>query len=240
MQHVANFILGSAVIDGWDALRETPTLVREEFVEAFNTNQKAFDLDLPTRTIERLADYYELIQHHNEFLHLVGPCSPEEFAIRHILESLTLLEYLPHGSKFADVGTGAGLPSIPCLIVREDLKAILIESKEKKSKFLDIAVKHLGINNRSRIVNQQFQKVDPADCNVVTCRALDKFTERLPLLIKWTMRRRMLLFGGWNLREALKAQKIGFAEKLMPLSKQRFLYAANFKIRYKRIDKERA
>ena len=145
------------MIDGHVLFREAPFKVREAFVQAIKTHQTAFGLDLLSGAIESLADYYELIQQHNKLLHLVGPCSPEEFAIRHILESLTLLEYLPHGSKFADVGTGAGLPSIPCLIVREDLKAILIESKEKKSKFLDIAVKHLGINNRSRIVNQQFQ-----------------------------------------------------------------------------------
>lgn len=223
MQHRRKFHLG-IFIDGWDALRETPTLVREEFVEAINTNQTAFDLDLPTGTIERLADYYELIQQNNEFLHLVGPCSPEEFAIRHILESLTLLEYLAHGSKFADVGAGAGLPSIPCLLAREDLRAVLIESKEKKAKFLNLAVKDLGIEGRVRIVTRQFQEVDLADCQAVACRALDKFTEKLPRLLKWSMGRRMLLFGGDNLKKAMQAQKIVFSEKLMPLSKQRFLF----------------
>ena len=109
--------------------------VRKEFVQAIKTHQAAFGLKLSDQIIDRLADYYDSVQEHNPLLHLVGPCSPEEFAIRHILESLTLLEHLPNTAKFADVGAGAGLPSIPCLLVREDLTSVLIESKEKKTKF---------------------------------------------------------------------------------------------------------
>ena len=71
--------------------------MRTEFIKGIKTHQSTFGLKLPDDAIERLADYYDLIQEHNEFLHLVGPSTPEEFATRHILESLTLLEYLPHG-----------------------------------------------------------------------------------------------------------------------------------------------
>lgn len=215
------------MVDGHVLLPETPRRVREEFVQAIKTYQIAFGMDLPFGVLESLADYYELIQQHNEFLNLVGPCSPEEFATRHILESLTLLEYLPRNSRFADVGTGGGLPSIPCLLVREDLKALLIESKEKKSKFLDLALKELGLDGRARIIVRQFQEVDLMDCQSVACRALDRFTEKLPRLIKWSMGRKMLLFGGENLRGALKANKISFAEKLMPLSQRRYLFVIN-------------
>ena len=198
--------------------------VRKDFIKAIKEHQKAFDLELQDEAVERLADYYEMVQQHNPLLHIVGPCSPEEFAIRHILESLTLLEYLPTGTKFADVGTGAGLPSIPCLLVRGDLQALLIESKEKKGKFLREAVDELDLPNRAEIVNRQFEEADPSDCRLVTCRALDKFTGKLPSLIKWSKPRKMLLFGGENLRTALQDQKIDFIEKLSPLSEQRFLF----------------
>jgi len=205
------------------ALLETST-VRNEFVKAINTHQANFGLDLQDTAVERIADYYDLIQAHNPLLHLVGPCSPEEFAIRHILESLTLLKYLPKGAKFADVGAGAGLPSIPCLLVRDDLRAVLIESKEKKAKFLDHAVGELGISLRAQIVNKQFQEVDPANSEAVTCRALDKFTEQVPRLLKWRKQRRLLLFGGPNLRAELQKQNISFEEKLTPMSEQRYLF----------------
>jgi 16S rRNA (guanine(527)-N(7))-methyltransferase RsmG len=198
--------------------------VREEFIQAIRTHQTDFGLDLTDPAIERLADYYELVIEHNPLLHLVGPCSPEEFAIRHILESLTLLEYLPQGAKFADVGAGAGLPSIPCLLVRENLKAVLIESKEKKAKFLDLAVETLKISDRAQVINRQFQEADLGDCQAVTCRALDKFTEKLPRLLKWSGKRRMLFFGGENLRKTFQKMNVSIYEKLMPMSKQRFLF----------------
>lgn len=200
--------------------------MRDEFINAIKNHQPAFDLELPYDAINRLADFYELIQEHNPILHLVGPCSPEEFAIRHILESLTLLEYLPNGIWFADVGAGAGLPSIPCLLVRDDLKAVLIESKEKKSKFLELAVEKLKLKYRTRIATQQFQEANPGHAQAVTCRALDKFREKLPRLIKWSAKSQMLLFGGGNLKKALEEQRVLFKQKLMPLSEQRFLFIA--------------
>ena len=199
--------------------------MRDQLTTAIKTCQAAFGMSLQDEPIDNLADYFELIQEHNPILHLVGPCSPEEFAIRHILESLTLLEHLPNGARFADVGTGAGLPSIPCLLVRADLKAVLIESKEKKAKFLRTVVENLNLSKRVTIVNRQFEEADPGNVEFVTCRALDKFTEKLPRLVKWSRRRKMLLFGGHNLRKALQKEGLRFDDKLMPMSKQRFLFA---------------
>ena len=201
--------------------------MRKELIAAICEHQPAFGLTLAAEKIEQLADFYELIQEHNEFLHLVGPMTAEEFAIRHILESLVLLEYLPKGARFADVGAGAGLPSIPCLLVREDLRAVLIESKEKKAKFLRLAVEKLGLVKRAEIVNKQFQEVDPANCESVACRALDKFTEKLARLLKWKKSRQLLLLGGPNLRDELKKQRITFVEKLLPMSEQRYLFVLN-------------
>ncbi len=201
--------------------------MRPEFIDSIKAHQSAFEIDLDYAQIEKLTDFYELILQNNEFLHLVGPGTPEDFAIRHILESLTLLAHLPIKAKFADIGAGGGLPSIPCLLVREGLSGVLIESKEKKTKFLETAIEILGLTGRVEVVNRQFGEVDPANCVAVTCRALDKFTERLPRLLKWSMRRKLLLFGGNNLAEALKGQKVVFDQILTPLSEQRFLFVIN-------------
>lgn len=199
--------------------------MRTEFIEAIRANQSSFSIQLAGDAIERLADYYDLVQEHNPILHLVGPCTPEEFAIRHILESLTLLERLSNGIWFADVGTGAGLPSIPCLLVREDLKAVLIESKEKKSKFLALMVDKLRLKHRTRLAATQFSETNLGHCEAVTCRALDKFTEKLPSLLKWSGKSQLLLFGGNNLKTVLAKNRIAFSSKLLPLSDQRYLFA---------------
>lgn len=198
--------------------------MQKEFVETIKKHQNAFDLNLTDEKINALTDYYELIQQHNEILHLVAPCSPEEFAVRHILESLTVLEFLPENSRFADVGTGAGLPSIPCLIVREDLRAVLIESKLKKANFLREVLAKCKLENRAEIINRQFEEIEKPDVSYILCRALDKFTKKLPNLLKWSERSSLLFFGGNNLREEFDKLKINYAEKLMPLSDQRYLF----------------
>ncbi|MBK8465648.1 MAG: class I SAM-dependent methyltransferase [Chloracidobacterium sp.] len=197
--------------------------MRNEFIQAIKTHQTAFGLELPDEAIERLADYFDLVMEHNPLLHLVGPCSPEEFAIRHILESLTLLNYLPQGARFADVGAGAGLPSVPCLLVRDDLKALLIESKEKKIAFLREVATECKLTDRVELVGSQFSEVKP-NVSHITCRALDKFSQKVPHLIKWAKNCSCLFFGGPALKTALEKCRIEYNEYLLPMSDQRYLF----------------
>ncbi len=206
-------------------LRGKISWMRDQLIAAINANRAAFGIDLSEAATERLADYYELVLESNSILHLVGPCSPEEFAIRHILESLMLLKYLPKNARFADVGAGAGLPSIPCLIVREDLRGVLIESKMRKANFLQTAVDAFQMSDRAEVVNRQFEEVETGNFTVVTCRALDKLKEKLPRILKWTMRRPVFLFAGNNVRDELRNRNVNFTEILLPLSEQRFLIA---------------
>lgn len=200
--------------------------MKENFTVALKTFQTNFGLNLSSAETAKLARYYELIQQNNSLLHLVAPAPAEEFAIRHILESLTLLEYLPKGAKFADVGTGAGLPSIPCLIVRQDLQGVLIESKLKKAKFLEEVLAKCRLNSRTLIINRQFEEIEKPDVSYILCRALDKFTQKLPRLLKWSGGASLLFFGGNALREELQKNRVKFKARLLPMSEQRFLFVS--------------
>jgi 16S rRNA (guanine527-N7)-methyltransferase len=135
-----------------------------------------------------------------------------------------MLKFLPHGARFADVGAGAGLPSIPCLIARDDLHAILIESRERKARFLSEAIDELRIAEQAAVRNRQFAEVELKDTTHVASRALDRFEETLPRLLRWAGKRGLLLFGGNNLRVALEKHRVAFISTLMPLSEQRHLF----------------
>jgi 16S rRNA G527 N7-methylase RsmG len=100
----------------------------------------------------------------------------------------------------------------------------LIESKLKKSEFLRRALQELDLEGRARVINRQFEEIERPDVSFVLCRALDKFTRKLPKLLKWTADANFLFFGGNSLREELEKNKIEFEEKLMPQSEQRFLF----------------
>jgi len=199
----------------------------EKLIEAIRNHEADFGLRLEADQIEKLAAYYELVQAHNPLLHLVAPASEAEFAVRHLLESLTLLEFLPARAKFADLGTGAGLPSIPCLLARADLRAVLIESKQKKAGFLQKVLAKCELADRAEIINRQFEEIPKPDVSYITCRALDKFTQKLPKILKWSKDCKLLFFGGNALRAELEKNRVKFREKLMPLSEQRFLFISS-------------
>ena len=191
-----------------------------DFEQSLRSNQSVFGLELSPETQSKLGDYFSLLTRWNARLHLVAPCSAEEFATRHVLESLMLLEHLPENAKIADIGSGAGLPIIPCLIARPDLHATLIESSPKKSVFLREASNQLGI--KSTVIAKPFEDVPTPEVSFVTCRALDQFTEKLPAMIKWAPPgSTLLLFGGETLRQKLGARTQEFK---IPLSERRFLF----------------
>lgn len=189
------------------------------FEEALKTNQSVFELDLGSDTLSALSVYYSLLVRWNARLHLVAPCSPEEFATRHVLESLMLLKHLPANAKIADIGSGAGLPIIPCLIARPDLHATLIESSHKKSVFLREALNTVARN--AVIISRPFEEVPTPDVSFITCRALDQFIGKVPQIIQWAPRESTLLFfGGETLREKLSSETEVYK---IPLSDRRYL-----------------
>ena len=197
----------------------------DRFEQSLISNLGSFDLDLPTETVTLLGDYYSLLTRWNDRLHLVAPCSPEEFAVRHVLESLLLLPRLPQNAGVADIGSGGGLPIIPCLIVRPDLDVTLIESSQKKVVFLREASNRLGL--RTTIIAQPFEDVAAPPVSFVTCRALDQFMRKLPALINWAPRgSTLLLFGGETLGEQLRRASVNFEQLLIPKSEKRYLFLA--------------
>ncbi len=199
----------------------------EQFRRALVVNSAEFGVEFQSEHIERLISYYELLLKWNPKLHLVAPCSPEEFAVRHILESLTLLRHVPTNAHVADVGTGAGLPSIPCLLVRDDLHGVLIESSQRKAAFLKEAVRPIKSPDRTQLIVARFEDVPCPDVAFITCRALDKFSELLPKLIAWAPpEATYLFFAGESLLEQIRQLLPVRAVERIPHSEKRFLVTA--------------
>ncbi|MCA1629282.1 MAG: 16S rRNA (guanine(527)-N(7))-methyltransferase RsmG [Acidobacteria bacterium] len=198
---------------------------RHDFRDALAAHAEAFGVRLGEAQERRLADYFEMLGRWNERLHLVAPCAPAEFAVRHVLESLFALEHIPAGSSLADVGSGGGLPAVPCLVARGDLRATLYEASAKKTVFLREAAGALGLKDVARIINARFEETTPPQVNAVTCRALEHFAEMLPRLVEWSPKgARLLLFGGAALREAIEREGLSFTPVHIPESERRFLF----------------
>ena len=95
---------------------------------------------------EQFARFSRLLAEANGKFNLTSITDPAEVEIKHFADSLAAERYLPAGANVAEVGSGAGFPSIPLMIAREDLTFTLIESTGKKCNFLREAKEQLGLN----------------------------------------------------------------------------------------------
>jgi 16S rRNA (guanine527-N7)-methyltransferase len=198
---------------------------RGEFDKALAERAPDFGVELDEEARGRLGLYFEQVEAWNPRLHLVAPCPPAEFAARHVLESLTAPPFIPEGTTLLDVGSGAGLPAIPCLVARPDLKAVLVEASQKKAVFLREALSRLGLSSRARVVAERFEKIEPPAADCLSCRAIERFTEILPALLAWAARvPTLLLFGGESLRERIEIEGASFESVHVPGSERRFLF----------------
>ena len=204
------------------------TSATNQFRKALESQATAYGVTVPATAVDRLSQYYELLSAWNARVHLVAPCSPQEFATRHVLESLLLLKHLHGNAGVAEVGAGAGLPILPCLIVRPDIRAVLIEASQKKAVFLREALTTTATSPQATVLAERFENVAAPAVGFVTCRALERFEEMLPHLLDWApAKATLLLFGGKRLERRI--ENLGFATtaELMPNSKARFLFLVN-------------
>ena len=199
----------------------------DEFWNSLQAHAASYGEDLSDQALEKLGCYYELLLKWNDRLHLVAPCSPDEFATRHVLESLMLLRHLSLNARVADVGSGGGLPIIPCLIARPDISATLFEASPKKSVFLREALRTVDCQTRGVVVARKFQEMATPEADVVTCRALDRFAKSLPALIEWSPPTSTLfLLAGTEILQLIEEIFPVVAVEKLPNSERRFLIIA--------------
>lgn len=204
------------------------TTQADKFRNALEHEAAAYGVSLSPTVLDGLSRYYELLNLWNARVHLVAPCSPHEFATRHILESLRMLKYLPPDASVAEVGAGGGLPIVPCLIARPDLRAVLIEASKKKAVFLREALVHTGLSGRASVIDERFENLVAPHVGFVTCRALERFEEMLSHLLEWAPpKSTLLLFGGKRLEPRIASAGLHFTAELMPNSNGRFLFVVN-------------
>ena len=103
------------------------------------------------RALDRFELYQRLLLEWNEKMNLTAITDPVEVAQKHFADSLAALPYLQPGTKVIDVGTGAGFPGVPLLILRPELQLTLADSLQKRLTFLDTLLQELGL--RARLVH---------------------------------------------------------------------------------------
>ncbi len=100
---------------------------------------------------EKFSQYTKLLLEWNEKINLTAITDPDEIISKHYIDSISCQEFIPQNASVIDVGTGAGFPGIPLKIVRDDLKVTLLDSLEKRIKFLNEVISSLNLSDISTI-----------------------------------------------------------------------------------------
>ena len=99
--------------------------------------------------IEQFNKYSALLKEWNEKMNLTAICDDDGISVKHFLDSILPLYHteIPKDAKIADIGTGAGFPGIPLKIMRPDLEVVLLDSLQKRIRFLEEVCKELNLKN---------------------------------------------------------------------------------------------
>ena len=108
-----------------------------------------FNIEITENQLENLVKYEEILLKYNEVMNLTAITDHEEILEKHFLDSITLClsEKLTEGCSLIDIGAGAGFPSVPIKIVREDINLTMLDSLNKRINFLNTVVDKLGLKN---------------------------------------------------------------------------------------------
>ena len=103
-------------------------------------------ISLSGTQVNQLIGYVDLIEKWNRAFNLTAVRRRTELFSRHIFESLAVKPYI-RGEKWADIGTGAGLPGVPLAITEPEKPFVLLDSNGKKTRFLLEVKRALGLSN---------------------------------------------------------------------------------------------
>lgn len=194
---------------------------RVQLVEGART----LGLALEPPAVDRLFRLLDELSRWNEAYNLTAIVDRPGMITHHLLDSLSIHADV-QGARVADIGTGAGFPGLPLAIATPERQYTLIDSNNKKVRFVAHAARQLGLTNVTAI-HSRVENLDAADpFDTVTARAFASLPDIVarvapicgPSTRVLAMKGRMpdaemaALPAGWRVAEARALAVPGLAE----------------------------
>lgn len=183
---------------------------REEFLTAV----KELGISITNKQLEQLNEYHKALVEWNKKINLTSITDEKEVYLKHFYDSLTLFkEYdLTKDIYLCDVGTGAGFPGIVLKIVFPNLKITLVDSLQKRLKFLDYVIKQLDLKDVELVHErmEDYSKQNEEKFDIITSRAVAK----VKILVEISFKA-LKISGHLILMKASFEEELSDAEKII-------------------------
>ena len=182
----------------------------------FKNLANRLNIDLSEENISKFFKFKDLLIETNKYMNLTSIIEDKEIILKHFIDSLTINKYIDKEKSLIDVGTGAGFPGIPIKIVREDVNVTLLDSLNKRVKFLNEVISKLDLKNINTIhgraediahINNYREKFD-----YVTARAVANLATLSELCIPFLKTGGSFICMKANVNEELETAKNAIKE----------------------------
>lgn len=159
------------------------------FAEILKNAAEEYGISLSETQLQQFDRYQELLVEWNQKMNLTALTEPKDVAIKHMIDSVSVYDekWFSEGMSVIDVGTGAGFPGLPLKILCPSLKVTLLDSLNKRVKFLETVVSELGLSDivcvHARAEEAARQKQYREKFDAVVSRAV----ARLPILAEYDL-----------------------------------------------------
>lgn len=146
-------------------------------------------IPLTAEQIGQFSVYHEMLLDWNTRMNLTALTAPEDVAVKHIIDSLTAYNAaLFDGARtLIDVGTGAGLPGIPLAVYAPHLTVTLLDSLNKRVRFLTEVTAAMGLPNVRCIHARAEEAARTTEHRAAYDIVVSRAVARLPVLLEYTL-----------------------------------------------------
>ena len=180
---------------------------------------KLLNMEVSEEQLKVLSKYYNFLVKYNEHTNITSILNKEDVYLKHFYDSLTITKIvnLKEVNNVLDIGSGGGFPGLVLKIFYPNINLYVLDSNNKKIKFLEELSNHLNIKiNLIHDRAEEYSKKTNIKFDLITARAVSKLSNLLDITNNYINKNNMFIaMKGRVSREIKDSKKCFFKNKLV-------------------------